>query len=275
MARCVVLLVDGLQPDAIRPGLAPSLAALAADYSHAPFAVTVRPSATVPALLSLATGVGPATHRVTEPGLAAMRRLGSLRPVPKELSAQRLPTVVVAGAVKATEVPVARFLSSFAGVTKFVSSSGPARHVAAAAAGRLRFVPNGLVFVYVNDCDRAGHAHGWMSRPYLEAVREIDVAVGILRSCVADSLLCVLADHGGGGVAPTDHDAPHPVNDHIPLVLAGPRVKRKHVLRQPRSLLDVPPTLLWWLGVDVPEEYEGRVLRDAFVAAPEPAEAAA
>ena len=105
-----------------------------------------------------------------------------------------------------------------------------------------------------------------MSRAYLEAVREVDIAVGILRGCVADSLFVVLADHGGGGVAPTDHDAPHPVNDRIPLVLAGPRIRRKHVLRQPVSILDVPPTLLWWLGLGVPDEYEGRVLRDAFVA---------
>lgn len=266
MARCVVFLVDGLQPDAIRPHVAPSLSTLAADYSHAEFALTVRPSATVPALLSLTTGVGPATHQLTEPGMAALRRLGSLRPVPKELAARRLPTVVVAGAIRATEVPVARILSSFAGVTRFVATAGPARHVAAAALGRLRFLPEGLVFVYVNDCDRAGHAHGWMSRQYLEAVREVDVAIGILRACVANSLFVVLADHGGGGVAPTDHDAPHPVNDHIPLVLAGPRVRRKHVLRQPMSILDVPPTLLWWLGLDVPEEYEGRLLRDAFMA---------
>jgi len=266
MARCVVLLVDGLQPDAIRPALAPSLSALSADYSHAAFALTVRPSATVPALLSLATGVGPPTHQLTEPGLAALRRLTQLRPIPKELATHDLPTVVVAGAIKATEVPIARFLSSFAGVTRFVSTAGPARRVAAAALGRLRFVPDGLVFVYVNDCDRAGHAHGWMSRPYLEAVQEIDVAVGMLRACVADSLFCVLADHGGGGAAPTDHDAPHPVNDRIPLVLAGPRVRRKHVMRQPVSILDVPPTLLWWLGLDIPDEYEGRLLRDAFIA---------
>jgi arylsulfatase A-like enzyme len=128
-------------------------------------------------------------------------------------------------------------------------------------------MPDGLMMVYVNDCDRAGHASGWMSEPYLEAVREIDVAVGRLRACVADSLLLVLADHGGGGVEPKDHDAPHPTNDRIPLVLAGPRIRRRHVLREPASLLDVPPTLLWSLGVDVPVEYEGRVLYDAFIAA--------
>ncbi len=266
MARCVVLLVDGLQPDAVRPEVAPSLAALQADYTHAHFAVTVRPSATVPALLSLTTGVGPATHQLVEPGLAAVRRFGSLRPLPKELAARQLPTVVVAGAIKAAESPVARVLASFAGIRRFVTTAGPARRVAAAALGRLRFVPDGLVLVYVNDCDRAGHAHGWMSRQYLEAVREADAAVAVLRGCAADSLFIVLADHGGGGVAPTDHDAPHPVNDRIPLVLAGPRVRRRHVIRQPVSILDVPPTLLWWLGLDIPPEYEGRALRDAFAA---------
>jgi hypothetical protein len=39
------------------------------------------------------------------------------------------------------------------------------------------------------------------------------------------------------------------------------------VLREPVSLLDVPPTLLWSLGLDVPAEYEGSVLYDAFIAA--------
>jgi hypothetical protein len=267
MARCVVFLVDGLQPDAIRPALAPSLSSLTSDYSHAAFALTVRPSATVPALLSLTTGVGPATHQLTEPGLTALHRLGKLRPIPKELAARRLPTVVVAGAIKATEVPIARVLSSFAGVSRFIATAGPARHVAAAALGRLRFVPDGLVIVYVNDCDRACHAAGWMSEPYFDAVREVDAAVGQLRACAADSLLLVLSDHGGGGAEPKDHDTPHPLNDRIPLVLAGPRIRRRHVLREPVSLLDVPPTLLWSLGLETPIEYEGRVLYDAFIAA--------
>ena len=267
MARCVMFLVDGLRPDAIRPDLAPSLHALAQDYSHAVHALTVRPSATVPAMLALTTGMGPATHRLVEPGLATLRTLGSLRPVPRELASRGLSTVVVAGEIAAIEVPVARVLASAAGVTRFVTTAGPARRVAAAALGGLRFVPDGLVIVYVNDCDRAGHAHGWMSEPYLEAVREADAAVAALRACAADSLLLVLADHGGGGLEARDHDAPHPVNDRIPLVLAGPRIRRRHVLRRPVSLLDVPPTILWFLGVEPPAAYEGGVLYDAFIAA--------
>ena len=274
MARCVILIVDGLRPDAVRPDVAPSLHALGEDYTHADGALTVRPSVTVAALLSLTTGVGPATHQLVEPGLSAVRKLGNLHPLPRELSARQLPTVVVAGEIRAIEVPVARLLASVAGVGRFVATAGPARRVAAAALGRLRFVKDGLVIVYVNDCDRAGHTHGWMSDRYLEAVREADAAVGALRACAADSLLAVVADHGGGGVHPTDHDLPHPVNDGIPLILAGPRVRRRHVLRGTTSLLDLPPTVLWALGLDVPADYEGRVLHEAFVAA-EPVSAVA
>ncbi len=69
---------------------------------------------------------------------------------------------------------------------------------------------------------------------------------------------------GGGGVEPTDHDAPHPDNDRIPLVIAGPGVRRYHSIARPVSLLDVPPTVLRWFGAEVPEAYEGAPLVEAF-----------
>ena len=65
-----------------------------------------------------------------------------------------------------------------------------------------------------------------------------------------------------------DHAEPHPINDHIPLILAGPDVTRRHQLTRQVSLLDIPPTLLWWFGLEVPVCYEGRVLRQAFTGTP-------
>ena len=97
----------------------------------------------------------------------------------------------------------------------------------------------------------------------------------MLADVADDSLFLVMADHGGGGVTRNDHGEPHPTNDHIPLVLAGPSVTRRYQLTRPVSLLDVPPTLLWWFGVDIPATYEGRVLTEAFAPARGPAEVAA
>jgi hypothetical protein len=267
MARGLILLADGLRPDAITPSTAPSLHALAHDYTRAAHAITVRPSTTLAALGSLATGVAPGAHALVQSHLVFPRGLGRLRPVPLELKRRGLPTVVVAACLPAIEVPTASALAGLIGVTRFVSGVRTAPGVAARALERFHQMHDGLGIVYVNDCDRAGHASGWMSPAYLDAVREVDAAVRVLRPFAADSLLIVLADHGGGGVAPTDHDAPHLVNDRIPLILAGPRTRRRHVLSHPVSILDVPVTMLWWLGVEAPASYEGRLLHDAFVAA--------
>ena len=48
--------------------------------------------------------------------------------------------------------------------------------------------------------------------------------------------------------------------------------REKH--RRPRpSVLDIPPTLLWWFGLDIPVCYEGRVLSQAFTRTVHPLEA--
>jgi len=263
-----VVLTDGLRPDAIRPGLTPHLHALGEDHTRARRAVTIRPSVTVAALASLATGVAPDSHGLVEPGLAFLSRIGRLRPLPQELMRHNLTTTVVAGVVGATARHIARALCSCAGVRRVVTAGRSAGEVALEAAVEVRRAPPGLVFVYLSDCNRAGHASGWMSPEYLEAVREVDAAIGVVVRAAAGAHLMVLADHGGGGVEPRDHDLPHPVNDAIPLILAGPRVLRHYVLPREVSLLDVPPTVLAMLGLPVPAQYEGRALVEAFVEEP-------
>jgi hypothetical protein len=274
VARGVVVLADGLRPDALTPALCPAITSLASAHTAAACAVTVRPSVTVAALTSLATGVSPATHRLTEPGLGFLGHLGALRAIPHELARRRLPTLVVAGAMAPRSLPLAWALCRFVGVTRLRPVRGAAPAIARTAWRLARGQPDGLTFVYLPDCDAAGHRAGWMSPPYLDAVAAVDEAVDVLRGLARDSLLVVTADHGGGGVRPDDHDLPHPVNDAIPLILAGPGVRRRHVLEAPARLLDIPPSLLWYLGVPVPAAYEGRILKEAFEAVEE-AEAAA
>lgn len=275
MRRLVIVLADGLRPDAVAPGTMPSLDALGSAYTLARQARTIRPSATVAALASLATGVAPQTHRLTEPGLGFLMGLRSLRPVAWELARAGIATDVVTGELGPAALPVAWSLASTAGVRRLVAKGARARDTALAAHRVLMQPEERLLFLYLPDCDRAGHAYGWMSGPYLEAAADVDAAIGALGSWTDDAVLIVTADHGGGGVRANEHDDPHPVNDHIPLVLAGPGVTRRHQLTRPISILDIPATVLWWFGVPVPEGYEGRPLAEAFVPAPRPAPVAA
>jgi Type I phosphodiesterase / nucleotide pyrophosphatase len=262
--RLVIVLADGLRPDAISPSVMPSLNALGGAFTLALHARTVRPSATVAALASLATGVGPDAHRLIEPGLRFLPRLGSIRPVAQVLAGAGVPTDVVTGDLGPAALPVAWALASTAGVRRLVAKGSRARDTAQAAHRLLSQREERLLFVYLPDCDRAGHAYGWMSEPYLEAAAEIDAAVGLLSAWTDEAVFLVTADHGGGGVFANEHDEPHPVNDHIPLVVAGPGVTRRHQLTRPISLLDVPATVLWWFGAPIPSCYEGRPLAEAF-----------
>lgn len=268
MRRLVIVLVDGLRPDAVSPSVMPSLDALGAAFTVALHARTVRPSATVAALASLATGVGPDTHRLVEPGLAFLPRLRAIRPVARELARAGIPTDVVTGDLGPAALPVAWTLASTAGVRRLVAAGAHARQTAAAAHRLLSRPEQRVLFVYMPDCDRAGHAHGWMSQQYLEAAAEVDHAIGALSAWTDDSVFVVTADHGGGGVKGTEHHEPHPANDHIPLILAGPGVTRRHRLTRPISILDVPATLLWWFGLPLPNDYEGRPLSEAFARVP-------
>ncbi|HKA60316.1 MAG TPA: alkaline phosphatase family protein [Gemmatimonadales bacterium] len=272
MRRVVLVLADGLRPDAITPTDMPSLDTLSRRYTTALRATTIRPSRTVAALASLATGVAPATHGLIEPGLGFLKRLPMLRPLARELSRGGVASQVVASELLPAQRAVLWALTKAAGLSRYQSAGLRARDVARAALISALGQDDGLTFVYLNDCDQAGHAHGWMSPQYRAAAAELDAAIGVLADLTEHSLLIVMADHGGGGVSLHDHAEAHPTNDHIPLILAGPDVTRRHQLTRPISLLDIPPTLLWWFGLDVPVAYEGRILSQAFTRSAQPVE---
>ena len=89
----------------------------------------------------------------------------------------------------------------------------------------------GFTFLHLSAPDEAGHAHGWRSRAYLDAVRATDRRIGrILRTITThprlrDHLVVELtADHGGSG---TSHSDPtRLVNYRVPFMVWGPTVDR-------------------------------------------------
>jgi hypothetical protein len=72
----------------------------------------------------------------------------------------------------------------------------------------LRRKPREFTFVHLSLPDRAGHARGFMSQPYLEAVMRTDKLLGRILDAVADhpslrrhTLVILTADHGGRGAS--------------------------------------------------------------------------
>ncbi len=89
--------------------------------------------------------------------------------------------------------------------------------------------PRHYRFLHLSAPDASGHAHGFMSKAYLKAVKQTDRRLGKLVAAVdadpvlrKNTVLMVTSDHGGKGVS---HDMPTVfANYRVPFIVRGPGV---------------------------------------------------
>lgn len=272
--RVVLVVLDGLRADAIGALGLRSWQRLASRGATSLAGTTVGPSVTAAAMASLLTGTLPEIHGLRSDRFHLPKARGPVHPLPRVLGEAGLPT---SGFVR--ELPfllrgLGARMARHLGIAAPCFAGNSAREIFFAARARLSEQRRGLVILHWPDADQAGHAHGWMSPEYAQAARRMDDCLGQLAEAAEidrdpGSLLIALADHGGGGVDPRDHESAHPLDRTVPVLLAGTAVAGEE-LYEP-SLLDIPATVLWALGVPLPESYVGRPLCEAFA----PARAAA
>jgi arylsulfatase A-like enzyme len=268
VSRVIVVVLDGLRADAVSLFALRRLQRIADRGASTFSAQTVSPSVTAAAMGSLLTGLRPIDHGLTSDRFRIPRPRVALQPLPRLLANAGIRTHAFLAALPFGYGAIASRLAAMTGVHSASFRGRGAVEILAAARTTLMDEPEGLFLFHWPDGDRAGHAHGWTSRPYAAAIREMDESLGLLdlvtqASEDPNTLLVVLADHGGGGVDFRDHDSAHPHDRTIPLVLAGGAVVAGE-LAPLSSLLDVPATIAWAMGIDVPSSYAGRALTEAF-----------
>ncbi len=264
--RVVLLVIDGLRADAVETFDLSHVRRLAASGASTFSGQTVAPSVTAAAMTSLFTGVAPRVHGIACDRFAVPRSAGVPQPIPRLLARAGLTTSVHFGSIPRRYHWLVPALGRIAGVHDARFGAESARLILDGAERNVREQRDGLIFMHWPDGDRAGHAHGWMSDAYADSARAMDEQLGRLAGWTMgdpSTLLVVCADHGGGGARTTDHDSAHPLDTTIPIVLAGAGVAACD-LAAGATLLDVPPTILWTLGVEIPRAYSGRPLREAF-----------
>jgi predicted AlkP superfamily pyrophosphatase or phosphodiesterase len=202
----VLLLADGL-----------GVANLAARRGHAPFLweaeperlTTVFPSTTVAALGSLGTGLSPgvtalAGYSLRDPATGQRATLNKWDTPTAPTTWQPHPTLFerfAAAGRPATFIGEARFedsamtLSSLRGARFVPAETAPAARVAVTVGQARR--AEGLIYLYWGDLDKIGHAQGWESPAWAEALEALDGAVRELAQALPRGWeLWVTADHG-------------------------------------------------------------------------------
>lgn len=265
--RVIVLVLDGLRADLVGDPRFPNLLALQRASAHTTEAITVLPSVTAAAMTSLLSGVAPADHGINSDRFRVPDVGRQLQTIPNLVTAAGLPSVGVLQQVPWLIRPLARRIVAALGLETTHFARPSAHAILQAALPAIRTQHDGFIIVHWPDCDAIGHRTGWMSPSYLAAVARMDHALGLLRweleASLDDTLLIALADHGGGGRVATHHDSAHPLDCTIPIFLEGAGVIPQR-LPDGLSILDVPATVLWALGIARPARYAGRPITEAF-----------
>jgi predicted AlkP superfamily pyrophosphatase or phosphodiesterase len=266
--RPVVLIsIDGLRPDAIQRAGATTLLRMMAEGAYSLEARTVYPSRTLPAHVSMLTGVEPAVHGVTW----NEDRTAELGPV---TVATVFDVAEAAGLSTAAFVAKSKMRHLFkhdAPATALAPRGldlATADRIVDAVANHLRFHAPDLLFIHLGEPDIAGHAFGWMGWVYRWAVRRSDQAVSAIlqaadaRYGTGNYTVIITSDHGGHQ---RGHGSAQPVDMLIPWILRDAGVQPGRIT-EPVRTTDTAATVLWLLGLGGAGEMAGRPIRSAFAA---------
>lgn len=254
MEKVILILIDGMRPDAIEN--IPTVKKLMSKASYTMEATTVMPSVTLPCHMSLFHSVDPSRHGITTNVYSPQ-----VRPV------SGLCEVLLQNKKKCAffyNWEALRDLSRPDSLTFSYFCKGgdigydKANNIVTDAA--IEYLSKNQVdftFLYMGYTDSVGHKYGWMSKEYISAINNSwDNIDRIINSLDDDYTIIITSDHGG-------HDRIHGTDTKedmiIPLIIVGKDFKSNTII--PRAnIKDIAPTIVKVLGVIPDKEWEGRCL---------------
>ena len=255
--------IDGMRPDGLTAAKTPCIDRLIANGSWSLSARTVMPSVTLPCHTSMHRGVDVPRHGITTNTFQPLAR-----PVPSLFDVAKVNQLTTGmffnwGELRDLMAPDSPSIVYLHNDPSYAESDWI---IARSAADHIRRIDFDLVFVYLGYTDIAGHDHGWMSEPYIDAISNADACVSHVLSAYAERGIepnvLVVSDHGGHG---RSHGTEMDEDMTIPWVLAGPSIVPRQELKTPIRIFDTCPTLASLAGLPLAKEWEGKVISEAFI----------
>lgn len=255
--KVVLFVVDGMRPDGLLQADTPTLDRLMATGATTLRARAVMPSVTLPCHMSLFLGVDPRRH-----GITTNTWTPQARPVPGLFGVLRSAGRVSASFYNWEQLrdlsrPGSLDAAFFLDNCHYAEGTGDLK-LAELASRWLRENPADFAFVYLGYTDIAGHDHGWMTAPYLRAIANADLCIGlVLEALPRDTVVIVTSDHGG-------HEQTHGTDMDqdmiIPLILSEPGMPSGVTIERTVGLIDAAPTIARLFGIEGPDDWSGEPL---------------
>ena len=257
--RFIVVAIDGCRPDRLAEAHTPYIDRLAAEGLVCDDMRTVYPARTVTAFTSMLTGAPPRVHGMRSNFVPFLG-----------MNCDSIFDALRERGLHGRMVGIAHLVDSFGEQTvETVTAVTPNEEIDDALVARAKAVlqdedPDLLVLQTLS-VDQTGHARGSYYPEYLERIEATDrLTEEFLGWCREEGYLegatvIVISDHGQGkGIGGHGH-LTEP-EKRVPFIAWGEGVPVGAHMEGPRTLLDVTPTLAYYLGVAPPAQSVGQVL---------------
>lgn len=260
MSQTILMMLDGLRPDAISPERTPTLCSVMERGSYTLEGKSVIPSITLPCHTSIFHSVPPARHGIMDNDWHSMAR--PVTGLVEHLKEHKKRSGFIHNwePLRNLNKVGSLFYSFF--IDKGYELDGD-EYIAEHSKLVLNRDFCDFWFVYFASIDMAGHMFGWMSDGYLKQVAEVDKLAGQVLEIIPDSSTVIIqADHGGHE---RTHGTDSPDDMTIPWMIMGPNVRQNTVIQASVSLLSTAPTIAHSLGITPHDDWEGQVVQEVFI----------
>ncbi|WP_168120077.1 alkaline phosphatase family protein [Paenibacillus sp. HB172176] len=254
--KVLLILVDGMRPDALESSGHPCIEKWKAVGSHTLSATTVMPSITLPCHMSLFHSVPPQRHGIMENVYTPQ-----VRPIAglcEQLHGHGKSSAMFYNWEQLRDVSRPGSLSHSCFLNGYKHSFETTNdELTDRASQYIQEHSPDFVFLYLGLVDEIGHRHGWMSEAYIESVYDSWSSIERIANAVSEEYaVIVTADHGG-------HERTHGTSMAedmtIPLFIRSSAVAQGEELGQ-ANIIDLAPTIAKLIGVPANPDWEGRCL---------------
>lgn len=260
--RVFIIGIDGLRGPAINETETPNIKAFLKNAAYTTHAQSVMPSASYQAWGAMFHGVGPEVHK-----------LGGKTPITEDVS---WPSFLKIANQQRPELKAAAYCAWTPIINDIIEKSCVCDTLSLsdfelmpAALEYIRTKKPDIFYIHLDIIDGTGHAHGYRSEKYHEAIRLVDGWTGQLIDAAKSlgdfdkTLVIALSDHGGTEFQ-TDkgirhsHGSDHEDCMNIFWAASGPGVVPGE-LKAEVNIADTAPVVAHALGLKAPEGWEATV----------------
>ena len=263
--QVIIITIDGLRADTIKEAYTPGLYSLLQASSYSLNANTVSPPITLPAHLSLISGLTPSNHTVTTNKWEEEIKKFNSKTIFSIASSNGLSSGIIVGKDKLKP------LKNGTHNTFFQSVQNNTENVESIKNTALKYINNtkpNLVLIHFPEPDITGHNHNWLSKKYFDQVKEVDKFVySLVKEIIENNrfnnyLIIITSDHGG---IDNNHITDNEKNRKIPLIILGSGVKGNNKLDNEINIYDISPTVHDFLGFNTPSNLDGKIIDNIYI----------